>query len=42
MDQIQISNYSPDEMYISKVYDPTTKVPSKKKAPPLKGENSTK
>ena len=42
MDQIQISDSSPDKMYSSKIQDPTNEVLSKKKARPFENRNSTK
>ena len=42
MDEIQISNSSPDNMDSPKSQYPTTVVPYNSKAPPLEGGNSTK
>ena len=41
MDQIQISDYSPDNMDLPKAQDITDVVSANKKAPPVEGENST-
>ena len=42
IDQIQISNFSPDNRYLPKSQDTTAAVSDNKKSPPLKGGNSTK
>ena len=42
MDQIQISNFSPEKVYSPKSQDPATVVPDNKKSMSLEGGNYTK